>query len=280
MELAAELIHLGKREGRGTATITLASSSNGVLPRLPKRAGSFAEAWLRHRGVQILRARLEPLSTNSRGEQRFQDCADPTNVVSADLVFDCTGAKDNGATNALVQGGLCQADYLGKAGSIETLETLQLPNASHIFVAGDVGRVPNELDMNGLACEKTAYAAEECGLLAARNVMTLLRSRNERTGEEQISLHQYPKDVLPRGKFPRLFVISLFKYHAILCLGPVVVAGRLPSLIKVAIEFFGVLSAKSNSFVAQIFRFLERITYVLAVAFALVYTWFRGQNLI
>lgn len=262
VELAAELVSMARQAP--PASITLASSRKGLLPRFPKRSGLYAGTWLRQRGVRILQAHLEPVVGNSERRQHFQDCDDPATVVSADLVFDCTGAKDNGSTAALVLGGLCDASIMQKDGSLLTLSTLQLPQASHVFIAGDAGRIPGELDISALACEKTAYAAEEGGVLAARNVVKLLQSKQTHRSVVQGRLNQYPRDAFPLGRFPRLAVISLYKYHAILCLGSVVVVGRLPSIMKFAIEALGVMAAKSNSIAAQVFRGLERISYMFA----------------
>lgn len=276
VELAAELICLVRSKSACTAKITLASSPRGVLPRFPQRAGTYARTWLERRGVHILMARLKPGLRLPGGRQQYQDNSDASVVVTPDLVFDCTGAKDNGATAALIAGGLCDASRLQRDGSLMVLDTLQLPEAPHIFVAGDASRVSGELDIDGLACEKTAYAAEESGKLAARNVTMLMRSDNLIRSQPR-RLFRYPHDAFPRGKFPRLFVVSLYKYHGILCLGPVVISGVLPCIIKFAIEVFGVSAAETDNIVALSFRFLERISYLLATLFTFISTFVRRR---
>lgn len=274
VELAAELICLVR--GESVARITLAASPRGLLPRFPKRAGEYARTWLEQRGVRILLARLKPGQRQPGGVLQYQDNADPPVVVTPDLVFDCTGAKDNGATAALVAGGLCDASLLQSDGSLMVLDTLQLAESPHVLVAGDASRVPGELDLGGLGCEKTAYAAEESGKLAARNVTMLMRSDNL-IRQQPKRLYRYPLDAFPRGKFPRLVVVSLYKYHGILCLGPLVIPGVLPCIVKLAIELFGVSAAESDNIAALLFRFLERIAYLLAIIFTFISVSFRRR---
>lgn len=274
VELAAELICLVK--GESVARITLAASPRGLLPRFPKRAGEYARIWLERRGVRILLARLKQGLCLPGGRFQYQDKSIPPVVVTPDLVFDCTGAKDNGATAALVAGGVCDASLLQADGSLMVLDTLQLPASPHVFVAGDASRVSGELELGGLGCEKTAYAAEESGKLAARNVTMLMKSDNVITHQPK-RLYRYPVDAFPRGKFPRLVVVSLYKYHGILCLGPLVIPGVLPCIVKFTIELFGVSAAETDNIAALVFRFLEKIAYLLAIFFAFISTCVRRR---
>lgn len=272
VELAAELVSLVGIDN--SPRITLAASPRGVLPRFPKKAGNYAKSWLIKRGVRVIEARLKVGESSRNGYFQYSDISDPPVVVTADLVFECTGAKSNNATNALVDGGVCEAHNVQRDGSLMVLDTLQLPNARHIFVAGDASRIPGELEMGGLACEKTAYAAEESGKLAACNVAALMRSESLISGAPN-RLLRYPRDAFPQGRFPRLFAVSLYKYHGALCVGPVVITGMLPAAIKYAIEFFGVPSAQESSSVSMLFRFLERLAYAAANFFAYIFTLFE-----
>lgn len=157
------------------------------------------------------------------------------------------------------------------------LDTLQLPNAPHIFVAGDAHRVPGELDLGELACEKTAYAAESAGQLAARNVITLVRSDRLLIGGSR-RLHRYPVDAFPMSQFPRLFVVSLYKYHGILCIGPLVLTGVLAAVVKLMIEVLGVSAAKQDSLFSMVFRVMEGVAYLLATLFTFISAQFQRRR--
>lgn len=271
VELAAELIGLVGTET--SPSITLAASPRGVLPRLPKRAGLYAKTWLTERGVRVIEARMKVSKVLENGYSEYSNAPDTSIVVSSDLVFECTGAQSNNATRALVEGDVCSAQSVQHDGSVKVLDTLQLPDAHHIFVVGDASRVEGELEMGGLACEKTAFAAEEAGKLAAQNVVALMRSESLMSGRPD-RLRRYPHDAFPQRRFPRLFAVSLYKHHGVLCLGPFVITGVVPAGAKYAIELFGVPSAQASGALSFGFRAFEYLTYVLANLFAFLYALF------
>lgn len=269
VELCAELVALTKSQEN--ARITLGCSPRGLLPRLPDKASKFAEDWLSRKAVRIVRSRLFPCGVDDEGKFKYTSESDPSFVVIADVVFDCTGAKSNGASDALIVGGVVDEKYLRRDGSIDIRNTLQTWDMPHFFVAGDAAHVDGELDLDRFACEKTAYAAEEAGKLAALNVVRLMQGERL-VSAQSTAMKCYPVNAFPFGQFPRLFVISLYKYDGILCLGPLVICGKLPALTKFLIEFLGVESAKWNGFWAFIFRSLEYITYLLAYLFQILLT--------
>lgn len=237
----------------------------------------YASAWLTKRGVKILKSHMKKGMRLPGGRFQYTDPSDPSVIITPDLVLDCTGAKNNGATSALVSGGLCDDSLLQRDGSLLVLDTLQLPETPHVFVAGDAHRVVGELELGRLACEKTAYAAEEAGKLAAKNVAMLMRGDTLLGGRPR-QLHRYPTDAFPTGMFPRLVVISLYKYNGILCLGPVVVTGLLAAVVKISIEVFGVASAEQESAFSVIFRTLEWLSYIIATLFQLIGKIFQQRR--
>lgn len=269
MELCAELVALTKSQEN--VQITLGCSPRGLLPRLPDTASKFAEDWLTRKGVRIIKSRLFPSGVDDEQRYLYTCESDPSFVLSADVVFDCTGAKSNGASDALIVGGVVDQKHLRPDGSIDIRDTLQTWDMPHFFVAGDAAHVDGELDLDRLACEKTAYAAEEAGKIAALNVVRLMQGEGL-VHAQSTAMKCYPIDAFPFGQFPRLFVVSLYKYDGILCLGPLVICGKLPAMIKFLIEFFGVESAKWDGFRAFIFRSLEYITYLLAYLFQILLT--------
>lgn len=223
--------------------------------------------------MKVVCARLRPAGILSDGCREYVDEKSDLKIVT-DLVFDCTGAKSNGSANALLSGGLINPQQANHDGSITVLPTLQISNAPHIFVAGDVSRVPGELDLSQLACEKTAYAAEEAGTLAGRNVVSLING--DVVNRESQTLKQYPWDVFPVGMFPRLFVVSLYKYNSILCVGPVVVTGFLPAIIKAFLEFCSMRGARGNDMARSLLKLIEVMSYYLVALLTMLTRSFRS----
>lgn len=261
VELAAELTALARQ--CANLRITLAASPRGVLPRFPRAAGEYATYWLTRRGVVVLRARMKKGNRLPGGRFQYTDANNSSTILTPDVVFDCTGAKSNRSTNALVAGGMVSSDGILRDGSVRVLETLQLVNVPHVFVAGDVSRVPGELDLRGLAAEKTAYAADESGRLAARNIVALMKGERLVTGRKG-AMGRWPRDVFWRGRFPRLVIISLYKWHGILCVGPIVINGVLPALVKWMIEILGVAAAEREGAGWLILKLMEAVGYTLA----------------
>lgn len=266
VELAAELTHLASPSHE--FRLTLAASPRGVLPRLPAAAGRYATQWLTQRGVILLRARLKSSGACADGRHEYQD--DQRNyTIRADIVFDCTGPRCNDSALALVAGGVISLDGIMKDGSILVHETLQTDVDSNIFVAGDGARVPLEL-VNvplGLGCEKTAYGGEQGGMIAARNVEQLMR-RDKVIRKRPKGLLRFPRDGFPLGRFPRLLVISLYKYDGILCFGPVVVCGVVPSVVKAGIEIVGVVGVRAGGLALFILRAVEWMSFLIATVLA------------
>lgn len=268
VELAAELTGVVR-----DTNVMLTLASPRILPRLPSSAGNYATRWLQKRQVRILNQRLKPSTRSADGKHEYVSPSGET--VQADIVFDCTGPRSNNAANALVAGGVCDASSLNRDGSINVLQTLQIPEAPHFFVAGDAARVDGELELSQLGGEKTAYAAQEAGLLAGKNVAVMIHGA-ALTRRKPSVLHRYPADVFPMHVFPRMFVISLYKYYGILCIGPLVITGWFPALAKVIIEFLGIRTAQSNGFPARLFRMIEGIMFWVTAVLTII--WRRSRR--
>lgn len=243
VELAAELAHFVTAAGASTE-ITLAASPRGVLPRLPPSAGQYARKKLIQSGVKIIFARLQKHSNTTPFTYVGEDIGSAGERISvvADIVFTCTGARCRGEGSALVDGRLCRATDVRRDGAVRVTPSLQLPGHPHIFIAGDAAHTPAEEEQSGKPnCEKMAYAADGSGKLAALNICTLISS-----SDHSVSLLRYPEDAYPFKQFPRVFVISLYKYDAIMCADALVITGVLPAATKWLLESMGVASARGN----------------------------------
>lgn len=251
VELTAELVSFAH-----DTHITLASPH--LLPRFPPGAGKYAAKWLSERKVLLLPARVSPAQVLSDGSYEYVYTTETGEQrVRANLTFDCTGARSNGSVRALLSGGVIEATQVTKDGSVCVRDTLQTTAHEHIFVIGDAGRVDNELLLrpHGRGCEKTAYAAEACGVVAGHNVMRLI--------EQGGRMYKYPDDMFLRGVFPRVVAISLYSPHAILCVGPVVISGWGVGVVKWMIERL-CIRGMNESWAALSFRFLENASFFSA----------------
>lgn len=229
------------------------------------------EEWLLRHGVRVVKSRLIRGRRAENGRVIYRS-EDGGNTIEADVAFVCTGGVANGSAAALLAGGVCSPDGILRDGAVNVLETLQLREAPNIFAAGDASMTPGELDMRGTAGEKTAYAAGEAGILAARNVARLV-------AEREVPLLRYPVDAFPLGRFPRLFAVSLYKYDGVVCIGPAVLTGLLAALTKYLIEVLGVRSVRQAGLLSSLFQMAERFMYTLSALFSIAAVRLRRPHL-
>lgn len=255
MELAAEVSKL-RQHGKKPVNTMIITSKRGLLPRLPGAAGRYAARRLRKMNVATMHGRVNQSLNLRNGEKKVS--TDEGDTITADVVLDCTGASSAGKTTAAIESlGLNTHEN----GTVIVKPTLQLPHKDfqHVFVAGDAANVPGELDFgsNGKRCEKTAYAAEASGLLAARNIEKLLKATNSLS-------KKYPENAFPLQRFPRLFVISLYKTDGILCIGPVVITGFVAATTKAMVEKLSIATARENMLAGRCFGIMEYLSFAMA----------------
>lgn len=182
--------------------------------------------------------------------------------VTVDLVFECTGPRRRDAASPLVDGGVCGEEDARADGTVNVTSALHLPEHPHVFVAGDAGFAPDEAEPNLVpGCEKTAYAALDSGKLAARNVIAML----SKPGDE-VSLLCYPRDAFAYRRFPRTFVISLYKFDAIMTVEGFVMAGSFVAPMKTLIEKLCVGSLRGSTMSSIVLSSFERFSCTLAKA--------------
>lgn len=286
VEVAAELAEIRRRYAEreslvAVPNITLASSGDRLLPRLPAAAGRIAEKFFSANGVERVRKRMQSADQSAGGVPRqgtFVSQDGSGLSVSADVVFDCRGPRGGPGGDALRKfAKSCneQAVVPGRAGLVRVRNSLQLYGSETVFVAGDAGVVDNELlleDDGGLGCEKTAYAAVEGGRLAAHNVTQLLRAGGSAASVVASQLGQFPDDAFG-GAFPRMFAVGLGKWNGALCLGPLVLGGPVAAATKLVIEKMSVRAVSHGGVIDALWTATERLLYKLVRGFSAIGKW-------
>lgn len=271
MELAAELAAgLPNPKSR---TIVIATSSRGLLPRLPRRAGAYANAWLKSHGVEIVLSRVKRDNDERRSSGDPMQCfsrEDGLPSLRADIAFECTGGWRGSGCYALLAGGVAHDDDVDVYGKVSVRRTLQLQRLSHIFAVGDCAIIEDEFVKKGAFAEKTAYSAMEAGRLAARNVCALIVAKGRAA---RAKLESFPEDAFPLGKFPRVFAVSLYKWDGLLCIGPTVLTGKIAALAKWGTELVGFRAMAGSRTVERLFFVLERIMFFITVVVQLLFRY-------
>ena len=158
IELAAEIV-----ENYPNKKITLAHSSDRLMPRENIKASIYTKKYLEKKNVDIL--------LNKRVED-----------VKEDLAFFCTGVHPN--SQFMIPN---FKKYLDEKSFIKTNKHLQLKGHENIFVAGDVTDIKEE---------KLAQSAEEHAKIIIKNIQNLesnqpLEEYNSKPRIKVISLGKY-----------------------------------------------------------------------------------------
>ena len=179
--------------------ITLIHAGKRLMERNIKRAGDYAEKFLRSHKVELL---LNELVTKVNKEI----ITNKGNKRNADIVFACTGIKPNsGFMNNSFSSKLNEKEH------IKVNSHLQIEGLGNIFSAGDV---------NSIMEEKTAQNALEQAKIVVNNIKAL---------ENNIPLKEYESRNGPLS-------ISLGKWDGILIWKNMVFRGLIPGLMKSLIE--------------------------------------------
>ncbi len=180
--------------------ITLVHSKTCLMERCDSRTQNYVENYFAKKGVTILyNQRLE----TKAGKFLLSSGEE----VKTDLCFFCTGIIPN---TELFRKHF--ASSLNERRQVVVEETLQLKGYPHIFVVGD---------LNDIAEEKTAQGAEKQAELAVHNLFAL---------ETKQTLQSY-------HTFPKVMVISLGRFRAVLTYKHIVLTGFLPALAKWFVEW-------------------------------------------
>ncbi|HLC90341.1 MAG TPA: FAD-dependent oxidoreductase [Candidatus Nanoarchaeia archaeon] len=193
VELAAEIICAFPDK-----KVKIVHARKELMERTPAKARAYSRSFLEKRGVTIL---FDKRVVESNGKYQ----TDTKKALSCDIAFLCTGIMPN-----YEHLGICSTQ-INERKFLCVNEFLQVAGRKHIFAAGDV---------NDVAEEKTAQAAEKQAAAVVRNIFCL---------EQKKPLHAYSPSQKP-------MVISLGKYDGLFMYKELVVSGLLPALLKWLIE--------------------------------------------
>jgi NADH dehydrogenase FAD-containing subunit len=192
-----------------------------ILPGFQDSSVKHATEWLEKNGAELkLGCPLQNLGDKS---VTFAD----GKTLEVDLVYKCVGVTPN--TGFLKQGAL-SASLKGPRGSVIVNDHLQLEGFDNIFCAGDMNfhARSNEL--------KLGHTAEVNAALVSKNILRLVRSRNEK-------LLSYPEGVVGNAVTPVIYDLSLGKYDATLAFNSLVLNGGLAAVVKWMLEWTKVAAA-------------------------------------
>ncbi|MSR86097.1 hypothetical protein EXS74_01735 [Candidatus Woesearchaeota archaeon] len=180
--------------------LTLVHSKACLMERCDSQIQNYVENYFEKKGVTIL--------YNQRLETKLgKFLLSSGEEVKTDLCFFCIGISPN---TELFRKHF--SSCLNERKQVIVDETLQLKGYPHIFVVGD---------LNDVAEEKTAQGAEKQAEIAVHNVLAL---------EQKQKLESY-------HTFPKVMVISLGRFRAVLTYKQFVLTGFLPALMKWFVEW-------------------------------------------
>ncbi|GAX18865.1 hypothetical protein FisN_26Hu167 [Fistulifera solaris] len=215
-ELAAEIVD----HFPNSKSVTLVEGTSTLLSLFPRSTSSYAERWLRHRGVQLM------LGRKLQSWDDTSCCLEDGTVLRADCVFVCFGGTPNSIMMIKSQNGIdsrAKSDAVAKKSQCVPVDAYLRASTSNVFCCGDVASPPTE----GL---KQAFHAEAMGHLAAENVIRLC------TG--QFPLHRYPEDLTGGvNKMPFVTVLSLGRYDGVIGFNSLTIPGPLSAVLKWIIEW-------------------------------------------
>jgi len=197
VELAGEIV--GKYPNKN---VTIVHSKDRLLERNTPRVSKYAQRFLEKRKVKII--------FNERVEKK-EDEVFVTNKgtkIKTDLQFICTGIISNGEA---IREGI--PEIVNDHGQVLVNGYLQAEGYENIFVAGDVTAIQEE---------KTAHSAEHHARVIMNNIKSMERHH-----------HHHLIPYIPKS---RLMVISLGKYNAIFIFKNFSLHGKIPALMKWAVE--------------------------------------------
>lgn len=197
VELAGEIISKYPNK-----QVTIATSSDRLIPRSPAKAIRYAEQFFRNRGVQLLFNERVERNSNSH----FVTSRGVT--IEADLAFMCIGILPN---SQLLRTNTFMAS-LNEKGFVNVNPHLQVEGCDNVFSAGDLVSVLEE---------KLAQSAEAAGHVIADNI--ILHSRGA-------SLKTYTPTDWP-------MLISLGKLDCVLIWKSFSITGFIPALLKEFVEW-------------------------------------------
>ncbi len=203
VELCAEILEKYKDK-----EITIVHAHNKLIERNNSKTISYAEKFLRRRGVKIIfNERIE------KGDGK-NFLTDKRTRIKADIAFQCTGITSN---FEFMRKNFKK--FLNKKNQIKVNSYLQLEGMRNIFAAGDI---------TDRSVEKTAQNSIIQAKIVSSNINAL---------ESKDNLKEYNSRKTP-------LIISLGKYYGIFTWGNFTFTGIIPGLMKTIIEKIEMLKYK------------------------------------
>jgi NADH dehydrogenase FAD-containing subunit len=164
VELAGELAEAAEQNG-STASITLVSATDRVLPMLKPSGSSAAEKLLKQKNIKII------TSTRVTGAEASGDAwtvsLDNGDRISADLYIPTTGVIPN---NSFIP-----EQFLDKDGWVKVDKEMRVESSENIYAAGDITN--NSMRLSFKAAEQAA--------VAANNLKADIQGKGERKSFDQ-----------------------------------------------------------------------------------------------
>jgi NADH dehydrogenase FAD-containing subunit len=258
VELAAEIVGVW---GRAKA-VTLVTPNDGLLDRMPARAGKLAAEWLRRKGVRIImNDRIEDWGGAPRGGAAPEPSGGKWTLrtergqeLHASLVYPCIGGRPcaEPAKRAV-------PSALGPRGEVTVNDTFRVEGLRNVFAVGDCC---------GTAEEKSAFTADLNATAVAANITASHRGDSV--------LPAYPRAVCGTDTVPSISVVSLYKWSAVMQFNKLVIAGPLPAFVKWLMETLQVQSARGTFGCTALWDFVE-VTALFLARFLFVTTPFRDK---
>ncbi|PIN74741.1 hypothetical protein COV18_05975 [Candidatus Woesearchaeota archaeon CG10_big_fil_rev_8_21_14_0_10_37_12] len=222
-EITGELITKAPK-----VNVTLVHPKERLLERNPVKASTYAENFLKAHNVKII---FGERVKKHKGKKTY--LTDKGKKIVADTALWCAGIRYNPWFMKNKE------KFCDERSALKVNNYLQLEGTKNIFVGGDINNVKEE---------KTAQNAERHAHTIVRNILCL---------ERKETLKKYIPKSAP-------LVISLGDHNAILTLpNKKVITGRLPALIKHAIEKL-VLSEYKTSIITPISKVFAKMVDLFA----------------
>ena len=214
VELAGEI--LTKYASKRLVMIDMAST---ILPGFRQESVEYATKWLKTNGAELkLGAPLKEIS------EKYVVFEDGTKL-EVDLIYKCTGGAPN---SSFLKSGSLATSVKGPKGAVVVNDHLQVDGFPHVFCAGDIcyHAESNEL--------KLGHTAQVNAHLVSENLVRLVHSSPE---EKEVLLLNYPSGVVGNSATPKIYCLSLGKYHATLAMNAMVLSGSFVAVLKWLLEW-------------------------------------------
>ncbi|GMH35871.1 hypothetical protein BSKO_03739 [Bryopsis sp. KO-2023] len=227
VELAAEIVGTwGSRK-----EVTLISSIDRLLARMPVKAGLFAAEWLQSKSVRlILEERIDDWSASSPSGAPVCLTTDQGRTVEGDLLYKCIGFTPCSEFLDLEDGAKMESVEFGKGNKpapIPVRQTLQVTGWDNVFSVGDCSNTPEE---------KTALAADLAARVACKNIVCLSQGAAD--------LLKFPEAICHGSAVPEIVDVSLYKYNGIVQFKQYILTGIIAGIMKWSIEFIQLCLAR------------------------------------